>query len=322
MDTFVRIARNNGKPTSKNDRIFYSIDATPMLKECIGPEGFETYAQISPEKNTAPHIDLFPNATKGNYIILNSSNERINAKVYGGESGNTTIDSISQYFLENKRSDNLQYFLHKTNNEYRLIIPGLLYDRITGVVLGYLKTLVADENGEVKLEVPSNVVAEYIITKDSEPINFKRSGNIITIKGITSDEDGRDLIISDGTNNCEFDLHVNFSNYDDFIVKDVSSFVNYTIAAQITDGKINNIVNLLTETTDRPVYFNDYYGFVFDMPKLFRSFRTYVSTEVVVNPCPGIYKVPASLVPDENGNRKLMVDVVGISANSLGTYSY
>lgn len=317
MDSFIRITRNN-------------IAATPQFEEKQGPTDNESFCLISNTKNTIPHKVRFNSIDAGNdkrYISLVGGNQTIETNVYGSIEGNTTIDSISQYFLEHGNTNEIQYIYHQFKDEehdimdYQIIIPGLLYDKDNGTVLGYMKTLVAN-NGNITIEVPKNRVATYTLSNLGSGVNYTRTGNVITITGIANNIDGAIIstTIDDETNSCAFDIYVSSSNTRTFTVKPITCFAEYVIASQITDNKITSIVNALHDTTS--TYINDEIGFVNNISKLFPTFFLATAVETMPNITPAFYKVPAALVPNENGVRELMVDVTGVSSLNFIEYTY
>ena len=294
---------NDGDSSSLALRLGTFNSFLNTVKEWIGPSGYEGYCRLKAGEITIPHIDEFSRYNQYKNIVLVASTEEYSIPIYG----NSFVDSVKQYFLENKTRDGIQCLFW--NNEaaggslqYTAMIPGLLYTSSSNI-FAYLHSYVANVNGDVVLELPYDDYLSYTL---SGAPSMDQVDNIITIHGIIEETQ---LMLSNGTSNVYFKLYAYNSSSGSTVykIKNVNEYFDYIIAAQLTDGKIASILNMLTEIEFRDA---NYY------PKYFTSLRLYTSSEAVKNITPNIYKVPVALVP-ANGGKVLLKNVTGISANII-----
>lgn len=286
-----------------------NIKKSPLttVMELKGPSGYDKFCHINSELITAPHIDLFQNVNTSGGIILsgNTRNCGIRLLDIGKE-----LDSIKQYFLENKSRDELQYLIYDTENQaspnsFVPLIPGLIYS-ISGKPLGYLHSYVANRDGTLELEIPyTDNIYDYEIVGTS---NYRISGNTFTFYDVSNN---LDITLIHGSEYAGFSIYKNECREETNItenlkVKIVNEYADYLIASQ----KASDINGLLNKFSEMVLYNNKYYC------KAFMSLRLFTFSEYVNNIGTKLYKVPAALVPT-GLSRKFMTDVIGLSTNNI-----
>ena len=288
-------------------RLGMLITPQGALKEEIGPTGYEKYCNFKRvngvTKVTIPHIDVFGNRNQYCNIVLTGKTEKYDIPMYG----NDFELSVKQYFLEHPTRNGIQYLFWDNEEttsliEYKAMVPGLIYTS-GGNILGYLHSYVSDINGNITLELPYPNYTGYTISG----AQFDQQENKIIFRGIASDTQ---ITLSDGESTIFFTLYGygTYSGINTYKIKNVNEFADYIIAAQLTDGKVTSVLNMLTEMDFRnAVYY----------PKYFTTLKLYSSSESVKNITPNIYKVPAALVQKGNSGKVFMTNVTGISANVL-----
>lgn len=280
------------------------ITCSAGLKEYIGPTGYEKFFYITPEEVTVPHIDLFDDNRYNTKIFLSGITEDVDITIYN----NNVIDSIKQYYLKHPTRDGIQYLIYDNEdptdpNAYTTIVPGVIYSD-SGIILGYLHSYVANDYFKIYMELPyGSDYGSYSITGDR--ISCTRDGNLVTISisGSTT------ATINDGTNSASFNLFVKNpeSDFNQTVrVKNVNIFGDYLIAA----GEVNSILDIERIFSTLVMIDSKYYC------ERFMSIKLFSFAEYDIDIAPGIYKVPAALVPTENG-KVFMTDVIGLSARNI-----
>ena len=346
MTNYVKLTRSYKKENAGTTVFYPGIITTGvnigLVEEFIGPEGNEGFGLFSQNKNTFPHIDTF-NTIKDTYNQL-PSQVNVNGNTYNlyddGDiilRGNTLeytvrkfddddLTSLKQYFLENKTRDEIQYLIwdKKTDDQYRFepFVPGLLYDSVSGDILGYIHSYIANENNEVIVEFPYKDSSLYSVLEHGAA-NIDLSDNELRIYDIFDDK--TQIILSkDGESSVSFYVYSNSVQTEDavYTVKNVNEFGDYTIASQMVDSNIKEVLRIFSEFEYKSfmvqniqpggnmVSFSGYF------PKTYSSLILDTPSEGVSNMTVNIYRVPASLVPDENV-RRFMVGAAGISANKI-----
>lgn len=268
---------------------FGTITTNGTLNESVGPAGREGYCLLRGNYCTTPYKKQFKKASKGNNMILLEGNTKDYTVPFYGDN----MDSLDQYFLEHKvRDDNklqcLIYVSDEQNNPpYIAFCPGLITS-ITGEVLGYLHSHVADQNGKVVFEIPDNTTKTYSFDKTAV-----KSGNKYTFTNVTGT-----VTINDGEGS--FNLYATPNGTVTLKVKNVCDYFDYILAACIT----NNVESALTYITDGDTF------------KSFPLMSLELFADAIKDVTPSIYKVPAAFVPvsPNSIDRKLMVNVAGMSA--------
>ena len=282
------------------------------LIESIGPNNNETLCLFSTEKSTAPHIDLFETTSEYGNIIISGNTGEYTIQI---PTGSNEQDAIEQYFLENPtRQGSIQYLSRVINNDdyihhlhYNFFVPGLIYDDISGKILGFLHSYVTN-GSSVEFEIPYNSTEEYHF---SGATATKKSGEenvyLLTISGNHSD-----VTVTAGDAEAEFNLYKNMSSeFRTFTIKTLNEYVDYTIAAQILDNpNIINIKDYFEAMEQVPSDLNAWH------PVHFKSVYLWSFAETARNITPNIYKVPLAFVTNVN-KKVFMINVTGISANEL-----
>lgn len=310
------IANIKSDPNESSLGAFYALNGN-TVKQQKGPSGYEKYCLIEENNITVPHADLFSYNSLKN-IVLTGITEQYTIPIYD----NNFEDSVKEYFLKNGSNNEIQYLFWDNGQkdssiEYKVMIPGLLYTS-NGTILGYLHSYTADESGNVILELPYPDYSGISIDYSSK----EQIDNTIKIKGITSKTE---ITITDGTNSVSFNLypHNSSSGSQVYKIKNVNEFAKYILAAQLTDGKITSIIDMLTAIELRSFYVYNYHTGQEEfkseyLPKYFLSLRLYASSETAKNMTPTIYKTPAAIVPTGNNDECVfMRDVTSISANII-----
>lgn len=346
MTNYVKLTRSYKKESSGTTVFYPGIINTgigvSLVEEGIGPEGSEGFALFSQSKNTIPHIDRF-NTIRDTYNQL-PSQVSVDGNTYNlyddGDiilRGNTLeytvrkfdnndLLSLSQYFLENKTRDEIQYLIWDkgTDDQYRFepFIPGLLYDSISGDIIGYVHSYIADENNEVTVEFPYEDSSLYSVLEHGSA-SIDLSDNKLRIYDIFDDK--TQIILSkDGESSVSFYVYSNSIQTEDavYTVKNVNEFGDYTVASQMVDSNIKEVLRIFSEfeyksfmvPSAQPggnmVSFQGYF------PKTYSSLILDSPSEGVSNMTVNIYRVPAALVPDGNA-RHFMVGAAGISVNKI-----
>lgn len=288
----------------KNREINLALLAS--VTESKGPSGYDSYLHLTSNLITVPHIDIFQ-ADSSENIVLSGTTKNLDIQLLAT---GKKLDSINQYFLENKTRDNLQYLIYdngnlSSQNSFIPLIPGLLYST-NGVVLGYLHSYIADRHGDVELEIPyTDDINDYEIIGTDD---YSKSDNIITIHGVFSNlnitlKKGDELVgFSVYENQCREATNI----VENCKVKIVNNHGDYLIAS----GKAENLNSLLHKFSELIMIDNKYYC------KEFMSLGLFSFGELVKNIGTCIYKVPAALVP-VNTDRVFMTDVIGLSTNKI-----
>ena len=319
------------KPAITNSRGSSFTHPNADIVERMGPENNERFCSIKNDEITFPYISkfekIYEHTENVDGAVFKTGSRNIILKAETEKYSIPRIDSdevsIEQYFLEHPFKNNIQYIFWKTGDNtsdvsFHADVPGLIYTG-TGVVLGYLHSYVANMDGHIILELPYDDYSSYSISGASYEfignnlIRFTISNNI-------------NVTIKKGNDEATFKLYKydDYSSHNDqFEIKNVSEYADYIMAARLTDGKITSILNMLTATEFRNTNYSlngvngkQYIINTSYYPKYFASLSLYVSSESVTNITPSIFKVPAALVADGDGNKYFMKDVTGVSVNT------
>lgn len=305
-----KIAEFRPAITGETGRLGVVAYSTGSIVEAIGPAGNEKFCNLKKDSNgkisaSFPHIDMFSNFNAYKNIVLTGRSAIYEIPIY-----KDFETSVKQYFLEHPTRDGIQYVFYNNGaadntTEYLAMVPGLVIGD-NGTVLGYLHSYVADFEGHVAFEIPyGESVNSYSFsgctfdaTTQENLINFNvESGAEVTVSNKNSGDSATVTLFACNSS----------SGTQTFEIKNVNEFADYIIAAQLTDGTINNVLREL----DTVVFYNSRY-----YPKRFATLKLYTSCESAKNMTPSIYKVPAALV--NNGNKKVfMTDVTGIATNRI-----
>lgn len=328
MNTITEFAK-----TYKNNNSSLKFGQIKYIKEQIGPENDRGLCQFAYSNNeyiqTVPHLDIFKtegdNRTPNNgsdSILLSGTTLDIVAKYYDDDHPDTDNDiiALSQYFLENKTRDQIQYLIWweqtgDVTSRFTAFVPGLITSE-DGSVLGFLHSYIANENNKVTFEIPyedyeDGVTYTFTGTGISTPTQ-SRNNYIITI----SQEVATPVYVSNGSKTAKFIIfpHNRAFTNKNYRVKVANEYGDYTVAAQLTEhNSIKEVVDKLSETT--MAYFNQDIGYA-PLPKTFKSLALVKFAESVNNITPNMYKVPVTFVP-MGASKVFMADVTGISTNKV-----
>ena len=337
---------------------------TSFKENEAGPTDFLNYIYISGDKVSIPHVDHF-NVLDDVYDLPINPDDRDIFNVNGKEivlKGNTreylvnvcgtdVITSLKQYFLNNKTRDGIQYLIYVDN--FDMVIPGVVYDKISGEALGYIKSYEMDEQASFSIELPYNSsvnFSDYVfktkvsISGEEEIIEWEAkeiTDNIVTLSSLNredlvKDENGAIVFtIENGSSVGEFPVYPTgaFSgNEQEITVKEVNEFCDYIIASRVKDetyGGLALVEKKLTtierQQVNTPVVVKDgdrlkieWQTKVYFTPTMFHTLINDSPSEQAKNMTPTIYKTPAALV--NLGNEKIfMTNVVSLSINKIET---
>lgn len=303
-----KIAEFRPAITGETGRLGAVVYSTGSIVESIGPSGNEKFCNLKRDSSgkisaSFPRIDRFLDSNAYKNIVLTGRTAVYEIPIYKDRETST-----KQYFLEHPTRDGIQYVFWKNDNEsdeikYQAMVPGLVIGD-NGTILGYLHSYVADFEGHVAFEIPyGESINSYNFsgctfdtTTQENLINF----NVASGAEVTVSKNG------DSTTITLFACNSSTSTQT-LEIKNVNEFADYIIAAQLTDGSINNVLRELDTDIFRG---GNYY------PKRFATLKLYTSCESAKNITPSIYKVPAALVNKES-KKVFMTGVTGIATNNI-----